>query len=142
MDASHKLKILYVEDDQSLASLYSLRLRNEGYEVRQCADGDSALQAGREFKPDLILVDLMMPTLNGFDAIDMFRNTMETSAAKIVVLSALNQQADIQRALDLGADEFLVKSQVGLEEVIQAVRRHLGQEQTPAPAANTGNIQQ
>jgi CheY-like chemotaxis protein len=139
MDTSHKPKILYVEDDQTLASLYGMRLKNEGYELRQCYDGDSALQAGREFKPDLILIDLMMPTLNGFDAIDMFRNTMETSASKIVVLSALNQPADIQKALALGADEFLVKSQVGLEEVVQAVKRHLGLEQ--APTAGAENVQ-
>jgi DNA-binding response OmpR family regulator len=132
MDASHKPKILYVEDDQALASLYGLRLKNEGFEVRQCYDGDSALQAGRELKPELILIDLMMPTLNGFDAIDMFRNTLETSASKIIVLSALNQPDDIQKALQLGADEFLVKSQVGLEEVVQTVRHHLGLEAQPA----------
>ena len=126
MDTTNKKpKVLYVEDDTALSTLYTMRLQSEGYEVIQAYDGDSALQAGRDSRPDLILLDLMMPTLNGFEAIEMFRDMVETKAAAIVVLSALNSKDDVARAIQLGADEYLVKSQVPMNDIVDTVRRHL-----------------
>ena len=126
MDTSNrKARILYVEDDQGLAALYVARMVQEGFNVKLCPDGDSALQTGREFKPDLILLDLMMPTLNGFDALDMFRGLPETSAAIIIIMSALGQAEDIEKAKKLGADDYLVKSQVLMDDVMNRLKYHL-----------------
>lgn len=118
-------KILYVEDDAGLAGLYIARFKQEGFDVRHCPDGDQALQVGREFRPDMIVVDLMMPTLNGFDAIEMFRSVPETSGAIIVVMSAMSQQQDMDRARQRGADDYLVKSQVSIDDAIMRLKQHL-----------------
>lgn len=118
-------KILYVEDDAGLAMLYVVRFQQEGFEVRHCPDGEQALQAGRDFRPDLIIVDIMMPSLSGFEAIEMFRSIPETSGAVIVVMSAMSQQQDIDKARQLGADDYIVKSQVLIDDVILRLKQHL-----------------
>jgi DNA-binding response OmpR family regulator len=126
MSQNQKLpRILLVEDDTTLASLYKMRMEAEGFEVKHCANGEAALQTAKEFKPHLILLDIMMPRLNGFDVLDILRNTPETKAIKIVVLSALSQPADQERAKELGADEFLVKSQVVIADVMTRIRQLL-----------------
>ena len=125
-DNTKKPKVLFVEDDTGLASIFKMRMETEGFEVTLCTDGESALQVGRELKPDLILLDIMMPKLDGFAALDLFRTTPETQAAKIVVMSALSQSTDIEHAKKLGADDYIVKSQVVIDDVMQQLRHMLG----------------
>jgi len=123
MDSNtHKLKILIVDDETELAGLFGTRLQAEGYEVQQCDNGETALATARSYKPDLILLDLMMPRLSGFDAIELFRNTLETSASKIIVLSALSQPADMEKTKSLGADGYIVKSDNTIGEVVAQVK--------------------
>jgi CheY-like chemotaxis protein len=121
----HRPKILFIEDDLTLSALFTLRLRAEGFEVYEVNDGDKALQVAKEFRPDLILCDLMMPSLNGYDVIDILRNTVETGAAKIVVISALSQQEDLDKAMRLGADDYIVKSQVAVDDIMDRLRTQL-----------------
>lgn len=121
-----KYKILLIDDEQELADLYRMRLVSEGFEAQHCNNGETALTVAREFKPDLILLDIMMPRLSGFDAIDLFRNTMETSAAKIIILSALSQPEDIAKAKELGADDYIVKSDATIDDVIARIKKMLG----------------
>ena len=101
-------KVLLVEDDDNLASVYSTRLTSEGYVVRRVADGEHALSTALDFHPDLILLDLMMPALSGFDVLDILRNTPESSDIKIVILTARGQSGDVDRAKKLGADDYLI----------------------------------
>lgn len=136
MDNSRKPKILYIEDDQGLAMIYTMRLKSEGFDVLHCANGETALQEGREFRPDLILLDLMMPSLSGFDTLDLLRNTFETSSAKIIIMSALSQPEDIEKTKAMGADDFLIKSQVTIDDVIDRIRGHLN---LPAPKQDAGD---
>ena len=119
-------KILLVEDDESLAAVYTARLDAEGFTVRRVANGEDALAAALDFHPDLILLDVMMPKISGFDVLDILRNTPETGNIKIIMLTALSQDADKQRAHDMGVDDYLVKSQVVIADVISHVRQHLG----------------
>lgn len=119
-------KILLVEDDENLASVYKARLEAEGFDVRHCNDGEAALSDAMEYHPDLILLDVMMPKISGFDVLDILKNTPDVAGAKIVMLTALNQDADKQRAQDLGIDDYLVKSQVVITDVIDRVKYHLG----------------
>jgi two-component system phosphate regulon response regulator PhoB len=123
-NVSHK-RILFVEDDDALASVYVTRLQAEGFEVKRVANGEDALAVTIEFKPDLILLDAMMPKVSGFDVLDILRNTPETADLKIIMLTALSQDSDKQRAKDLGVDEYLVKSQVVIGEVIEHIKRQL-----------------
>ncbi len=121
-------KILLVEDDDALANVYMMRLEAEGFTARRVPNGEDALAAAKEFHPDLILLDAMMPKISGFDVLDILRNTPETSNIKVIMLTALSQDSDKQRAQGLGVDDYLVKSQVVITDVIQRVRHHLGME--------------
>jgi len=129
MDLSDKnapKKILLVEDDDALANVYMMRLEVEGFEVRRVGNGEDALSAAVEYRPDLILLDVMMPKVDGFDVLDILRNTPQTNNVKIIVLTALSQDSDRKRAESLGADDFLVKSQVVIADVISHIKQHLG----------------
>ncbi len=123
---NHTKKILLVEDDDSLANVYLARLEVEGFQVRRVPNGEDALAAAVEFKPDLVLLDVMMPKVSGFDVLDILRNTPETANLKIVMLTALSQANDKSKADQLGADDYLVKSQVVIADVIERIKHHLG----------------
>jgi DNA-binding response OmpR family regulator len=115
-----------VEDDEALASVYLTRLEAEGFEVRRVNNGEDALATAEEYRPDLVLLDVMMPKVNGFDVLDILRNTPETANMKIIILTALSQESDKARAEALGADDYLVKSQVVITDVVNRIRHHLG----------------
>lgn len=119
-------KILLVEDDDALAGVYTMRLKGEGFAVTRVANGEDALAAAKEHKPDLILLDAMMPKVSGFDVLDILRNTPETANLKIIMLTALSQETDKQRAQGLGVDDYLVKSQVVISDVVDRIKFHLG----------------
>jgi DNA-binding response OmpR family regulator len=118
-------KILLVEDDDGLASVYQTRLEAEGFTIKRVPNGEDALAAAMEFHPDLILLDAMMPKVSGFDVLDILRNTPETANIKIVMLTALSQENDRERAESLGVDEYLVKSQVVIADVVERIKHHL-----------------
>lgn len=119
-------KILLVEDDEVLASVYRARLEMEDFEVMEVHDGEQALTAALRYRPDLMILDAMMPKISGFDVLDILRNTPETMNLQIIMLTALSQESDRERAEKLGVDEYLVKSQVMISDVIEKVRGHLG----------------
>ena len=123
---SRTKKILLVEDDDALASTYITRLEAEGFEVRRANNGEDALATALDYRPDLVLLDVMMPKVSGFEVLDILRNTPETANLKIIVLTALGQEGDKARASQLGADDYLVKSQVVISDVVARVRHHLG----------------
>ena len=122
----HAKRILLVEDDDALANVYLTRLLAEGFDVKRVANGEDALASALEYHPDLVLLDIMMPKVSGFEVLDIIRNTPETANLKVVVLTALSQEADKRRAESLGADDYLVKSQVVIADVIARVKQHLG----------------
>lgn len=121
----HQKRILLVEDDDSLASVYQIRLQAEGFDVSRVPNGEEALAAALNYKPDLILLDVMMPKVSGFDVLDILRNTPETINVKVIMLTALGQDSDRQRAEGLGVDDYLVKSQVVIADVVDRVKHHL-----------------
>lgn len=121
-----KKKILLVEDDTALAAVYKSRLELEGFDIREVNNGELALSAAVEYKPDLILLDAMMPKISGFDVLDILRNTPDTSNVRIIMLTALSQPKDKERAEALGVDDYLVKSQVVIGDVVERVKHHLG----------------
>ena len=121
-----KKKILLVEDDTALAAVYRSRLELEGFEINEVNNGEDALSAAMSFKPDLILLDAMMPKISGFDVLDILRNTPETTNIRVIMLTALSQTKDKERAEQLGVDDYLVKSQVVIGDVVARVKHHLG----------------
>lgn len=124
-EALRRFKILLVEDDEGLAQVYITRLEVEGFEVRRVPNGEDALATAIEFRPDLIILDVMMPKVNGFDVLDILRNTPETTNMKIMMLTALSQEADRKKAQEMGVDDYLVKSQVVIADVVDRIKLHL-----------------
>ncbi|MBB1566519.1 response regulator [TM7 phylum sp. oral taxon 346] len=123
---TRKRKILLVEDDTALASVYRSRLELEGFDVCEANNGEDALSLAVSEHPDLILLDVMMPKISGFDVLDILRNTPETTNIRVIMLTALSQPKDKERAEQLGVDDYLVKSQVVIGDVVERVRYHLG----------------
>ena len=124
--SGQKKKILLVEDEMALSAVYRSRLELEGFDVREVHNGEDALSATVEYRPDLILLDAMMPKISGFDVLDILRNTPETANVRIIMLTALSQPKDKERAESLGVDDYLVKSQVVISDVVSRIKYHLG----------------
>lgn len=118
-------KVMLVEDDNNLREIYEARLLAEGYEIVSAQDGEEALAMAVKEKPDLIIADIMMPKISGFDMLDILRSTPETKETKVIMMTALSQAEDKQRANKLGADRYLVKSQVTLEDVARVAHEVL-----------------
>ena len=120
------MKIMIVEDDAALREIYSIRIAAEGYDVVTASDGEEALSVAAREMPDLILSDVMMPKISGFDMLDILRQTPETAKIKIIMMTALSSDDQRMRGEQLGADRYLVKSQVGIEDVVNAIHDVLG----------------
>lgn len=130
-------KILLVEDDINLREIYAARLKAEGYQVVAASDGEEALAKSVKEKPDLILLDIMMPKISGFDVLDILRSTPETKETRVVILTALSQQSERERGKSLGVNVYLIKSQITLEDVVQTIR-----DQLKATVSATGEVEQ
>ena len=130
-------KVMVVEDDAALREIYSIRITAEGYDVVSAGDGEEALATAVREKPDLILSDVMMPKISGFDMLDILRATPETAGIKVIMMTALSSDDQRQRGERLGADRYLVKSQVGIEDVVNAIHEVMGDKPvtSAAPAA-------
>lgn len=111
-------KLLLVEDDNNLREIYQARLSAEGYEIVAAQNGEEALSIAKQHRPDLIISDVMMPRISGFEMLDILRATPELANTKVIMLTALGQAEDQARAGKLGADKYLVKSQVTLEDIV------------------------
>jgi CheY-like chemotaxis protein len=126
-------KLMLVEDDNNLREIYEARLQAEGYDIVTARDGEEALVVAKAQQPDLIVSDVMMPKISGFEMLDILRNTDGLKDVKVIMLTALGQSDDQQRADRLGADRYLVKSQVTLEDIVKVTHELLGD--APAEAA-------
>lgn len=122
-------KILLVEDDTALLAVYRSRLELEGFVVSEVHNGEDALSAVVDVRPDLILLDVMIPKISGFDVLDILRNTPDTTNVRVIMLTALSQPKDKERAKQLGVDDYLVKSQVMIGDVVARIKYHLGMSQ-------------
>lgn len=127
-------KVLLVEDDNNLREIYEARLQAEGYNIVTARDGEEALGVAKAEVPDLVISDVMMPRVSGFEMLDILRNTDSLKSVKVIMLTALGQADDKTRANSLGADRYLVKSQVTLEDIVKTAHELLGDGASDAPA--------
>lgn len=131
-------KILLVEDDKSLREIYGVRLLAEGYDIVSAGDGEEALAMAIKERPQLIVSDVMLPKISGFDMLDILRSTTETQSIKVIVMTALSSEDQRARGQALGADRYLVKSQVGIEDVVRTVHEVLADAPTSSPKPSFG----
>lgn len=134
-------KILLVEDDKSLREIYGVRLLAEGYDIVSAGDGEEALAMAIKDRPDLILSDVMMPKISGFDMLDILRSTTETKDIRVIMMTALSSEEQRQRGVALGADRYLVKSQVGIEDVVRTVHEVLTDAPVSSPSTSVPTAQ-
>ncbi len=118
-------KILIVEDDEFLLSMYSTKFEIEGYDVAMAGDGESGLQKAQKEKPGIILLDIMLPNMDGFDVLKKLKADRATSNIPVILLTNLSQKQDVERGLSMGADDYLVKAHFMPSEVVDKINRLL-----------------
>ena len=118
-------KILFIEDESALQKTLSDYLKKEGYEVISALDGESGLRLAQTQKPDLILLDLILPKMDGFEVLRKLMENPETKEIPVIILTNLERMEDIGRALELGAKTYLVKANYTLKEVAEKVKKVL-----------------
>ena len=122
-------RILVIEDDSFLLKMYEAALSREGFEVLSTADGQTGLKLAKEKKPDLILLDLILPRLDGFAVLKRLKKDQATSGIPVLILSNLGQEADIERGLKLGASDYLIKTEHTVKQVGEKIRQTLKKNQ-------------
>jgi len=115
-------KILVIEDDKFLRELISQKLLKEGYEVVEAVDGDSGLEKAKEEKPDLILLDLILPGIDGFEVLSKVKADPKISSTPVIILSNLGQKEDVEKGMKLGAADFLVKAHFTPGEIVSKIK--------------------
>jgi len=120
-------KILFVEDESALQKTLGEILRQQGYDVVSALDGESGYELAIKEKPDLILLDLVLPKLNGFEVLEKLKKNEETKEIPVIILTNLESMDDINKALQLGATTYLVKVDYDLGEVMSKIRKALEQ---------------
>ncbi len=120
-------KILFIEDESALQKTFGDILSQEGFEVISALDGETGLSLAKAKKPDLILLDLILPKMNGFNVLQQLKEDTETKAVPVIVLTNLEGVADIDKVIELGATTYLVKAQYSLEEVVEKIKKVIGE---------------
>ncbi len=118
--------VLLVDDDLTLREMYDERLKAEGFEIVQATNGEEALAKAKETKPNVILLDIMMPKVNGFDVLKQLKEDAELKAIPVIILTALIQDVDRLQGMQLGAADYIVKSETMPGEVIAKIKKALG----------------
>jgi len=118
-------RILFIEDESALQKTFGEVLKQEGYEMISALDGEVGLRLAKSQKPDLILLDLVLPKLHGFEVLKELKENQETKEIPVIVLTNLEATEDIERAIELGATAYLVKENYSLEEVAEKIKKAL-----------------
>lgn len=118
-------RILVAEDDEFLANAYRVKFTKSGFEVLLAADGQEALDIAHKNHPDLILLDLIMPKMDGFTVLETISRDPQLKKIPVIIASNLGQQEDIEKTKSLGAVDYIIKSDITLEDIVKKIRNHL-----------------
>jgi len=119
-------KILFIEDESVLQKAFGDVLQQKGYKILSALNGEIGLRMARSEKPDLILLDLILPRLHGFEVLKKLKEDPETKEIPVIVLTNLEKMEDINKAIELGATTYLVKTEYKIEEVIEKIKKIIG----------------
>ena len=122
MEQSNAPKILVIDDDPFIVDMYVIKLKEEHFEIETAHDGKEGLRKIKEFNPDVVLLDIVMPVLDGFGLLEALKTQSGTCAAKIILLTNLGQQQDVERGMHLGADDYLIKAHFTPSEVVAKIK--------------------
>lgn len=118
-----KKKILIIEDDKILADMYAVKFEKEGYEVVETQSGTEGLNLAKTINPDVVLLDVILPEMDGFAILIELKKEKNTKKIPIILLTNLGQQVDIKKGKSLGATDYLTKSNITPSEVIQRIKK-------------------
>lgn len=118
--------VLLVEDDSFLANIYKTKFEMEGFKVSVAENGEAGLADAKKKNPDVILLDILLPKMDGFVALEKLKADTETKAIPVILLTNLGQKDDVQKGLELGADDYLIKAHFKPSETVEKVRKVLG----------------
>ncbi|KKQ38990.1 MAG: Response regulator receiver protein [Parcubacteria group bacterium GW2011_GWC1_38_17] len=118
-------KILLVEDDPFLRNLMLVKLQKEGFNVIEAFDGEDGLKKANEIKPSLILLDLILPGIDGFEVLKQIKNSSETASIPVIILSNLGSRVDVEKGLKIGAYDFMIKAHFTPEEIVEKIKNAL-----------------
>ena len=118
-------KVLIVEDDKFLRELIVKKLLGEGYDIVEAIDGEEGIKKIKEEKPDLVLLDLILPGVDGFGVLSQMRDDSSVSSIPVIILSNLGQKDDVERGLKLGAVDYLIKAHFTPGEIIEKIKNIL-----------------
>ena len=118
-----KKLILLVEDDEFLAELYATKLNLEDYEVALASDGEKGLKMIKELKPDLILLDIILPKMDGFEILKNIKTNKNLKKIPVILLTNLSQKDEVKKGLELGADDYLIKAHFMTSEVVKKIKQ-------------------
>ncbi|HOZ56488.1 MAG: Alkaline phosphatase synthesis transcriptional regulatory protein PhoP [Parcubacteria group bacterium ADurb.Bin316] len=121
-----KTKILLVEDDPFLSSMYSTKFEIENFFVLSAEDGERGLKLALTEKPDIILLDILMPKMNGFEVLEKLKADEKTKSIPVILLTNLNQKDEIEKGLSLGANDYLIKAHFMPSEVVDKIKKVMG----------------
>lgn len=124
--ANSKKKVLLIEDEEIITDLLKRKLAKEGYQVDVASDGEEGLEKLKKNRPDLVLLDIVMPKLGGFEVMEKIRKDKKLDGMPIIIISNSGQPVELDRAKELGASDWLVKAQFDPQEVIDKVVRQIG----------------
>ena len=122
-----KKKILLVEDEEIILNLLQRKLTQEGYEVSVARDGEDGLRIMRQFRPDLVLLDIIMPKLGGFEVMEAMNKDEALSKIPVIIVSNSGQPVEIDKAQSLGAKDWLIKTEFDPKEVVEKVVKQIGE---------------
>jgi DNA-binding response OmpR family regulator len=119
-------KILIIEDDKFLRELISRKLTDEGYDITQAVDGEDGIKKVKEAMPELILLDLILPSMDGFEVLSTIKGDDSISAIPVIILSNLGQKEEVEKGMNLGAADYLIKAHFTPGEIIEKIKNVLG----------------
>ena len=120
-------KILFIEDEQSLQKTFGDVLKKEGYKIISALDGETGLRLVKSEKPDLVVLDLVLPRIHGLEVLEEIKKDSETKKIPVIILTNIEGAKDVERALELGATTYLVKTSYALKDIVNKIKKILGE---------------
>lgn len=123
--SSPKYKVAIIEDDFSIVQMYQLKFQTEGFDVQTAGDGETGLELIESYKPNIVLLDLMMPNMNGLDMLSKLRSSAEGSKMKVIVLTNMGDTETATRVFKMSANDYIVKAELTPKQVVERVQKLL-----------------
>lgn len=133
-------KVLIIEDDQAIQKIYQTKLSQEGYQIIQAFDGQEGIEKAKTECPNLVILDLVLPKIDGFEVLKKIKKDKKTEKIPVIILSNLGQKEDLEKGLSLGADDYLIKAMHPITDVLMRVRKQLQQKKDEKKKTQVYNI--